>query len=648
MENQSKIISPINVGNQQGQTATLESIKKRNHTGFAFTDREILILNRALNKKDIIQYIKKDGNDSIILKKKDKNNNTVIELPAISNIESSPIGNRIEDALKDFNDLKTTNNLTYPIRLLAPYKLSDSWHWNVLEIIIPEKEDITCKRYNTDGKIYEVENDIFNNIENTFNNRNIINHKQTKKFGVNLQKGVNCGLACALIMHDLKNIKDSQYINNSAMENKSDQELRNEISELVFKNIANNDNDRATFCKPIDESNFVIRLGEIIEDKETQEIFKLLQNLNITKDQLQNFNQLNQEDTGSVLGFIKKYENLKGICCRNDGGLKDGAVDAVCLLFNTKNISNKFNESQENLDFGTILEFYKSETINEEEFKSYLTALSFDANSINDILDNLKILQKPTAEPKIKYKIPDPINKNEPNKKSVQQPILQKYYNYKNYREDTTNKNLKDIETSFLTYLKQDQQNFLEKESLANTNTRQFLKLGWYQKEDYPFVVKYGKDAEESVKKAIDGFFATENQDIFNTAKEYIKNDKNEDNNNKRAALLLLIAAGDITIKNDNKQKLIDYIKNPSAVKYTGKQNKNNSNKFYNKINTYLAKDLGFKPEFTTNGDINFIWDSNDTAIENRNKYKESLMNKEIESVLSKEGKKEGRGNFAT
>lgn len=258
----------------------------------------------------------------------------------------------------------------------------------------------------------------------------------------------------------------------------------------------------------------------------------------------------------------------------------------------------------------------------------------------NQIFDIPKSPQNPSPTTKELKQNELPTNKdakNKPNSELVENPILQKYYNYKNYRDDTKNKDVEEIKKSFTEYYpKENKQDFLERKSLENINARQFLKLGWYQEENPPFNVKYGKDAKELVNKKIHNFFTGGNKDILDKATTYIQDNKeNSDNNKKRAVLLLLIATGDITIKNNDKQKLIDYIKDPFDVKYTVKRDKKNSNKFYNKINAYLAKDLGFESEFT-NGVIKFSWSDDDDKVEKRNKYKENLMNAEIESVLSK------------
>lgn len=215
-----------------------KAIRKKNNTGYALTDEDIKIINKAFNKKNNYPYYtKNDGSETIILQKERgefPNNNIIIELPALSLADSKVI---LKDSIKtnlDFiknnDDLKEKN-----IKFIAPYKLN-SWHWNVLEILYDKNNNkISCKSYDTDGKIKKVENEFFNHIENAFKEEKITveNHlESTPYYDISAQKGVNCGIVTAIIMQDLKAGNKDLY-NEFFNKNKSDEKIREEIDGIV-------------------------------------------------------------------------------------------------------------------------------------------------------------------------------------------------------------------------------------------------------------------------------------------------------------------------------------------------------------------------------------------------------------------------------
>jgi len=225
-------------------------LKKRNHMRFAFYDRDIDLLNTALNNKDVIA--KREGVDYII-EQKDTEGNTIIEFSAISSIETSPISVFINR-----ENLQQVREEDYPIKILAPYKL-DAWHWNIMEIVIDEGKNAVCRRYDTNGRTYKIEDSLLKQIKELGTIEGIdfknIKHGVEEKFCDNLQKDVNCGLASALIMHALKTNNDDAKIKLNNYATKSDKELRDEISTIVDRHF--NGTGKHNFCKPIDESTFV-------------------------------------------------------------------------------------------------------------------------------------------------------------------------------------------------------------------------------------------------------------------------------------------------------------------------------------------------------------------------------------------------------
>ena len=233
-------------------TEEIESdLKKRNHTSFAFYDRDIDLLNKALNNKDRIT--KREGVNIDIIENKDTEGNTIIEFSAISSIETSPIS-----AFINSENLLQVKKRDYPIKILAPYKL-DVWHWNILEIVIDKEKNAVCRRYDTDGFTYNIEESLLKQIKElgTIEGINFenIKHGVEENFCNNLQKDENCGLASALIMHTLKTNNDDAKTKLNHYAIKSDKELRDEISEIVVRHF--NGTGKHNFCKPIDESTFV-------------------------------------------------------------------------------------------------------------------------------------------------------------------------------------------------------------------------------------------------------------------------------------------------------------------------------------------------------------------------------------------------------
>lgn len=250
---------------------TLENLKALNKPSFAFSDREIDIVNKARNARDGILYEKFGGTETGILVYNNPNkcDGTVIELPAVSNPDTSPIDVSINKQLGFFKELYTPNptQYPYPIKILAPYKL-DGWHWNTLEIIIPQVGNVTCKRYDTDGHSKPVEASMMNQINKVFSvdgvvgfqGRRVTNQVDShKQYNRSIQYSINCGLGAGAMMHDLKFQNRTTYdeletiLAGNAPD--KDQKMRDAVSQLVVDQqvrVA----DASNFCKPINENAF--------------------------------------------------------------------------------------------------------------------------------------------------------------------------------------------------------------------------------------------------------------------------------------------------------------------------------------------------------------------------------------------------------
>ena len=382
-----------------------KAIKARNTSNYAFTDREINILNKCLNLQDNKLYhsipIDNHDQDSAILKEKDQQGNTIIEIPAISNINTSPVQTSISAPLEQFIKLKASKVVDYPVKILAPYKLN-SWHWNVLEIKIDADEKITCCRYNTDGKSHEVETNVFNQIKAlNINKLSFDNTKNTQgdkiELGDNesLQKLINCGLASTLMMHHLKNNNNTSLNNLQEYAKKEDKPLRDEISNII--SAKGDQKDKDNFCKPIDENKFINDYIYKLNLEETQFLQdnkgKIEKLLLITDEEKKSFLWKWQEakDAAEQVEIIKKLLPTKGYDFllkkedpKEEIELNTSAlicIDYVANIIIAKKTAEQLNQkktssssstpSSGEMDFTTLIEFIKQGSINEEELKEF-------------------------------------------------------------------------------------------------------------------------------------------------------------------------------------------------------------------------------------------------------------------------------------
>lgn len=224
---------------------------------YPYSDDDITTLSKALKNRDNIPFYQcpNFSEDPTSSKRTEittgifsHNNQTFIELPAISDPELSPISDRLREQLEFLtylSSLAVENPITvrYPVEILAPYKLEHSWHWNVLKITIDKEKSISCKRFSTDGKSYPVGPQVFADITDFFENFTAPNgtsyqSNPSNQIGVKIeyenfiQSGVNCGLGSAVILHDLITGKKPGQ-DYDALSQKSDQELRQIAFDIV-------------------------------------------------------------------------------------------------------------------------------------------------------------------------------------------------------------------------------------------------------------------------------------------------------------------------------------------------------------------------------------------------------------------------------
>lgn len=312
---------------------------------YAYHDRDIDILSRCLLNRDMatgkINATRfNTGNPNIAIQDPTRiftnisrvKNQTIIELPAISAADTSPPGPRIVEQLKNLQTLRDENRVTkaakkfptddqlYPIKILAPYKLQNSWHWNTLEIIINQDGSAHCKRYNTDGKSYPVQIEIFNNIYSALTSEfaqgkppictSLTNQTgEQTEYSFNMQSRVNCGLASSLIMHDLRRgVKDYDETNGSL----SDAKLRERAYQIVQN--YGQESDHNNFCKEINEDNFVTNQKALEANNPDvaikEEIRDKLNQIILSKEQIEIIKECQQKNDNSIaLEILRKPEN---------------------------------------------------------------------------------------------------------------------------------------------------------------------------------------------------------------------------------------------------------------------------------------------------------------------------------------------------
>jgi ankyrin repeat protein len=204
-----------------------ENLKSKNNTYFAFTDREIEILLLCLNK---LAY----ENSQI-------EQPNIQRLPAISDLDFESV-------------FKSSVGIILGHKYILPYKLNE-WHWNVLHIMVSEDKMIFCKRYDTDGNSYPIQDNVFGKLKDFFGvEYQFVNLPEQKEYNFGIQRGCNCGLAVALITHDIlfNTIYAGLVESSDITDNCFDQNLRDKVSDIVEK--YGSYNQTQLFCREIEES----------------------------------------------------------------------------------------------------------------------------------------------------------------------------------------------------------------------------------------------------------------------------------------------------------------------------------------------------------------------------------------------------------
>jgi hypothetical protein len=308
---------------------TLEEIKAKNTTLFAYCDREIDLVNNARNHKSGYTYWKHNNTYTQTLQNtgddKKIGNHTIIELPACALNQSSPIEGSLRKSLKNLQEYTNIlgNRNPYPVKILFPYKLQ-SWHWNVGEIIIDKLEsgeykisgyaiDSINPKSKLEDAIQKEIKDVFDDYNGIYKNADFSLDSILKDLKVVQIRNIACGVYAGIAMHSLKSSNNPWEV----IGNKKDQELRDEDSKLISE--CSIETSAKTFCASINDPWFdyddnALTPAEKESIRELDAKFKNLNNtdLQIIQKAIIKYKLLdNTEDMSSSLNkFFFNLENL--------------------------------------------------------------------------------------------------------------------------------------------------------------------------------------------------------------------------------------------------------------------------------------------------------------------------------------------------
>ncbi|RAP26171.1 hypothetical protein DID74_02330, partial [Candidatus Marinamargulisbacteria bacterium SCGC AG-333-B06] len=291
----------------------------RNHNQYAYTDNDIKVLLKCLNKKSQINH------ERLI---------STIPLEAISDIDSSPLNIFLEPIIEEIEKERRG----YPRNYLAPYKLSNEFHWNVLKISqITEEGPIDCCRIDTNGNSYPVKDDVFHQIKSFFSSKEVKNKTDEEDiYKFNAQRGVNCGLISALIMNDQQYPGTYASILTQCEKENLDKNLREYASSIVETH--GDDQDKNNFCKPTREE---ITNSELIPfqynnlDEDQNKIYKILcKQTKSTLTNLMNHYKADEINIPGLKDLLKKTGNLKDLL-NNDNSIKKHTLGLIPLSYLT-------------------------------------------------------------------------------------------------------------------------------------------------------------------------------------------------------------------------------------------------------------------------------------------------------------------------
>lgn len=332
----------------------LGELKALNKTDFAYTDREIDLVNAARNEYVGYKYFQvEDANNNLVQTGilVGENNqpisdgkNIIIELPACNNLSDfSPIKDRLLEQLKNLNKAQIGNKKN--VKFLFPYR-KGLWHWNLGEITLEENDDaisINATAYDSYGRgtlESEIQGQIRKAFEDNYTNKTLVfSLSETSKNKSKVQTGVACGLYAARAMHNLKTNQGSDNIWEGIFDNsnkhKGEKALRDEDSVLVH----NKKGENTKFCAPINEVNFVelnqLKGKDQISKEDKNKLDSLIKELrdleegdfNIVVDALKKCKSNNETDNRELLDKLftnLEKADLQKIFFESGGGITRG------------------------------------------------------------------------------------------------------------------------------------------------------------------------------------------------------------------------------------------------------------------------------------------------------------------------------------
>ena len=221
-------------------------INRNNQPHYAFSDKDICILLRALEQRDgqELDYEK---------------------------ILVDPItldDNSLELILNQRLHLFQGESALPQVSLICPIKVTGEFHWNLLAV---EKDgsSIHIDMYDTNGHTKPLDQRLKDSLNEKFSSTLIFTDSRIKVWDKPGQKGVNCGLIVALMAHQLRLQSHSAMAPNFELyaginPSLTDQQIRDQVSDIVstYGTAA----DKINFCKTRPTKRWVSKLREITYD----------------------------------------------------------------------------------------------------------------------------------------------------------------------------------------------------------------------------------------------------------------------------------------------------------------------------------------------------------------------------------------------
>ena len=309
-----------------GKNMNSSTIIHRNCTGKMLDDKDIKMLVESLNRQNERQV---------------SPNNHFIDIRMTEGENSGENLKIIQDNFRSRSQLKQEQKYYIPLNI-------NNIHWAVLEII-QNGQGVTCKKINTDGMAYPIDQDIMNHLISIFKEKGykpceISNIKKQKLYTFSGQKENNCGIISSYIISDgvcnrLNPQKPLDQYGNS-IEKEHDAETIRTLSSIAV--VENHSEDYLSFCKP--EERIIRRSsksGGSFRDKErkTNQHILLEKLKKLDKASLESLYEIVSNDEVSVkekLEQIRKKENVDFLFKNKEKEIKEDWDNLIKLAYENK------------------------------------------------------------------------------------------------------------------------------------------------------------------------------------------------------------------------------------------------------------------------------------------------------------------------